>query len=1183
MVLKSLQINGFKSFADKTTIDFGTGITGVIGPNGSGKSNLTEAVRWVMGEQSVKSLRGERMQDIIFAGSDTRPPLSRAEVTLTFDNKKRDLNWDHDEVTVQRRLFRDGESEFLINGRKLRLKDVANLFLDAGLGRHSLTIISQGNVEAIFGNKPEARRFLIEEPAGVAGFKLKKQQAQQQLAQTDDNLQRVCDIVQELANRVEPLKEQASIARDYQEQKSLFDQLEQKILATEITQLADQQQTLQEQKQSIQRQLVTVAQQVTDSNQQVTQNREQIAALTAELDDKQQQSAQLSQQLEVLRRQKAVNAERFDFTDNSKEQLQKDIATLQQAQTTLQANNQKHTAKSAQLKKQIKDLKQQVTLLQGKLTADPQTIAQTIEQLRQQNITTIKQQSVATNQAQYQAQQLKDLTAQLDQLRQQLATFKQDQVELTQQENAWRQKYQDQKEKLTKAQTTLTTNNQQLIQLQQQLEQTQTTYYEKLRRYQNKQAELQSLKRVIKQHQGFYQGVRSVLNAQPQLTGVVGVLAELIDVPKIYQTAIQSAASAQLQAIVTQNQAAARDAIAFLRQQKAGRATFLPRDIIKSRQLSKQQYAAIANQDYFVGLASDLISSKLDIRNIIENIFGSLIVVKDIDAAIAASNVLHQRFKIVTLQGDLINPGGSLTGGQNKNQTELLGQKTRYKTLQEQLKQFQQLLVQTESRIKDYQEQVQNLTQVVEQKQVNIQSLLQKAQEIKSAREVEQQRQLVKQQQVQELKDKLLTVQKEQTNCNQQLQVTRQNITKLTLRIDQQKQQLSQKQDSLQDFDQQKAQITEQLQAQKTQLALAENNLQNQVIVLQQSETQLQDNHKQSAEKQAVLTELVKNQGTLHDSVAATTTKIKQIEQQLSTLKEQLPSLRQSRQQKQEQAQEIEPVAQRLFSLQKKWSDEQEQNAVQLAQISTKIKQRLQTLEQDYHLSIEVAVQQLPDNWDLAAAQRKAQMLQQGLQELGSVNLAAIEEYDEVKERYEFLTDQRADLLTARKQLSATMKEMDQEVIQRFKAMFDQVAVAFGDVFPQMFGGGHAKLALTDPADLLNTGIEIIAQPPGKRLQRLSLLSGGEKALTAITLLFALLKVKPVPFCILDEVEASLDDANVERFATFLNQYDAQTQFIVITHRKGTMMQVNQLYGISMQESGVSTVLALDLKAKEVS
>lgn len=1178
MALKSLKISGFKSFADPVTVEFDQEITGIIGPNGSGKSNLTEALRWVMGEQSPKSLRGGKMEDIIFAGSEKRAPLDRAEVILKFDNHNRQLNIETDEVEIRRRLFRGGESECLLNNKKVRLKDIVDLFLDSGLGRDSFSIISQGNVERIFNSKPSDRRFIIEEPAGVSGFKLKKHQAQQQLQQTDNNLQRINDIVQELDHQITPLKHQAQVAQSYQKHKREADELKQLILAFEIKQLNEQKEKWSIKQQATNKHLAVIERRLaaakTKANNQQTLDQQ----LTSEIDHKQQQITNFSRQLESLRGQQALVQERLNFNAANCANLKQQKKANQQKYQKFQNDFQQQRQNERHLNQQLQQLQAQIAKLQTAVPQDRQTLDQKITQLQAHYIAMVQQQTALYNQEKYLKQQNSQIKQQLQETNTQLLTQNQ-QLKKTE---THRQDLIQQYQQLQHTQKSLLVNKkateQKYQQLQVRYDSKRRHYNQKLQHWQQQRTELTSLNKIVQQHQGYYQGVRVILKQKEALPGIIGAVAELITVPPRLQVALQAAVGSQLQAIVTQNQTAARKAITFLRQQKAGRATFLPLNVMKSRKIAAANLQGLNTQKYFIGIASDLINYDPCLTAVMENVFGRLLIVTDIEAAIGAGKLIRHRFLIVTLKGDLINPGGSMTGGQIKNGLNLLAQKNQVRSLEQEVQQAQLKLQQQRQDMQHQQEQIAQTSELLARYQRQLRPLAQRLQKIKSDLLLDQQQQTNQQQQVKDSSTKVEQLKLQLDQIQQQQVTVKQKIQTLTTQITQQQQEIDQKQVLIKDFAAQKQGVEERLQQQQTKLVVVQNDLHNQRQQQHQLQNEIQDLQEQKVQLDKQQQKLEQERKDLTASSQDQDQQIALQVQQLQSLESKLQKNKTTRQQLSQQIQQVQQQVTALFALQKKWTAAQENNVVQVTTITNQIKQKLTVLEQQYRISFEAAYQKISPNWSLDQAQQRAHLLQQQITALGPINLNSITDYAQLQKRYKFLTQQQDDLIQARQQLQKTITEMDQEVAQRFAKMFKQVAHAFAEIFPQMFGGGHAQLILDNPQDILTTGIEIIAQPPGKKLQRLSLLSGGERALTAITLLFSVLKVHPVAFCILDEVEASLDDANVSRFADYLKKFDQKTQFIVITHRKGTMMHANRLYGITMQESGVSLIISVQLK-----
>ncbi|WP_251933731.1 chromosome segregation protein SMC [Latilactobacillus sakei] len=1184
MQLKSLVLSGFKSFADKTEINFSDGLTGIVGPNGSGKSNITEAIRWAMGEQSAKSLRGEKMPDIIFAGTDLRPQMNRAEVTLNFDNSDHYLNQELDNVTLTRRLFRNGDSEFYLNQKSCRLKDIVNLFMDSGLGRESFSIISQGRVEAIFNSKPEDRRNIIEEAAGVLKYKQQKKKAQSELDQTDENLSRISDIVYELKGQVEPLKEQSSIAQDYLEQKAQFNALHQQLLVVEIDQLAADQTQYQAQAKTLAKALGEIESEIQETNKALADNQQEVATLDQEIETANETLLVKSRLAENLQGQENVSKERASYTDANRQnlvdriaQLETQSTTAKQQQIALKATYTEKVATLTNLKNELATLKRQASGSEAELKAK-------IEQIRQDYIDQMQAQTTNRNEQQYLEKALLQTKTQLTR---QDSSISETSAQLTQMQ-ADKAAKEAQVAQLATDYAALET---QLSQLQQQISATQKQYQTEQNNWfqasgilQKAKAKQASLAELNDDYAGFYQGVKAVLKQKQQLPGLLGAVAELMTVPNDYQQAIELALGAQLQQIVTTDEKTAQQAIDYLKRNRLGRATFLPNNVVKPRTLPSSLVNQLQTEPGFIGIASDLIQFDDAVSPVMMHLMGNLIIATELTEAIKIGRLTGHRYRIVTLAGDILSPGGSMTGGHNNRQNNggLLARKQTLTDLEQQISKMQLALDQKQTK-------VQALHQDLAEQQAQLEQQ-QGAFETAKTHYQTQKNELTL------LNERLTQFERQQQATDYQVQQQQQSYdadlkrqgelqaaaTEIEAQLTQLKADLDAANEQLQHFDQSQEQIRQQQTALETKLAVAQSEQKNVQEKLTDA-TQLANDLKQQLEtSQQALAAL--QQADSEDAMTQKErrTQLKATKALIQKLTAELATKRTARETLKATQQTLQANATRVYQLQRNSLAEQEQNAVALNRVKINIDQRLTTLREDYQLSYEAAKSALQAS-DLTNDQLKSKLklLKLGLADLGTVNLAAIEDYQRVKERYDFLMQQDADLLDAKSQLLASMAEMDAEVEKRFKQTFDQTAAAFEEIFPMMFGGGHASLTLTDPSALLTSGIDIIAQPPGKKLQRLSLLSGGERALTAITLLFAILKVRPVPFCILDEVEASLDEANVDRFGRFMKRYESETQFIVITHRKGTMTQANRLYGVTMAESGISKIVSVSLEEHE--
>ncbi|SPS04139.1 chromosome segregation protein SMC [Latilactobacillus sakei] len=1184
MQLKSLVLSGFKSFADKTEINFSDGLTGIVGPNGSGKSNITEAIRWAMGEQSAKSLRGEKMPDIIFAGTDLRPQMNRAEVTLNFDNSDHYLNQELDNVTLTRRLFRNGDSEFYLNQKSCRLKDIVNLFMDSGLGRESFSIISQGRVEAIFNSKPEDRRNIIEEAAGVLKYKQQKKKAQSELDQTDENLSRIADIVYELKGQVEPLKEQSSIAQDYLEQKAQFNALHQQLLVVEIDQLAADQTQYQAQAKTLAKALGEIESEIQETNTALADNQQEVATLDQEIETANETLLVKSRLAENLQGQENVSKERASYTDANRQNLVDRIAQLETQSTT--AKQQQIALKATYTEKvaTLTDLKNELATLKRQASGSEAELKAKIEQIRQDYIDQMQAQTTNRNEQQYLEKALLQTKTQLTR---QDSSISETSAQLTQMQ-ADKAAKEAQVAQLATDYAALET---QLSQLQQQISATQKQYQTEQNNWfqasgilQKAKAKQASLAELNDDYAGFYQGVKAVLKQKQQLPGLLGAVAELMTVPNDYQQAIELALGAQLQQIVTTDEKTAQQAIDYLKRNRLGRATFLPNNVVKPRTLPSSLVNQLQTEPGFIGIASDLIQFDDAVSPVMMHLMGNLIIATELTEAIKIGRLTGHRYRIVTLAGDILSPGGSMTGGHNNRQNNggLLARKQTLTDLEQQISKMQLALDQKQTK-------VQTLHQDLAEQQAQLEQQ-QGAFETAKTHYQTQKNELTL------LNERLTQFERQQQATDYQVQQQQQSYdadlkrqgelqaaaTEIEAQLTQLKADLDAANEQLQHFDQSQEQIRQQQTALETKLAVAQSEQKNVQEKLTDATQLANDLTQQLETSQQALAAL--QQADSEDAMTQKErrTQLKATKALIQKLTAELATKRTARETLKATQRTLQANATRVYQLQRNSLAEQEQNAVALNRVKINIDQRLTTLREDYQLSYEAAKSALQAS-DLTNDQLKSKLklLKLGLADLGTVNLAAIEDYQRVKERYDFLMQQDADLLDAKSQLLASMAEMDAEVEKRFKQTFDQTAAAFEEIFPMMFGGGHASLTLTDPSTLLTSGIDIIAQPPGKKLQRLSLLSGGERALTAITLLFAILKVRPVPFCILDEVEASLDEANVDRFGRFMKRYESETQFIVITHRKGTMTQANRLYGVTMAESGISKIVSVSLEEHE--
>ncbi|EOS7926013.1 chromosome segregation protein SMC [Enterococcus hirae] len=1180
MYLKRIEIAGFKSFADKTVIDFENSVTAVVGPNGSGKSNITEAIRWVLGEQSAKSLRGGKMPDIIFAGSDSRKPLNVAEVTVLLDNTDHYLPLDYQEISVTRRYRRTGESDFFINKQPCRLKDIQELFLDSGLGKESFSIISQGKVEAIFSSKPEDRRGIFEEAAGVLKYKQRKKKAEQKLFETEDNLSRVQDIIYELQEQLTPLAEQSEIAKKFLQLKEELTQTDIALMITEINVAKKEWEEKQTQLTQFNQELTKLATHIQSQEAVLSEKRKQNAKKDRQIEKGQQSLLALSERLKQAEGQKDVLIERTKHTQKSTQEYQASLAEAQKKVAHFEELQEKLTKETTEKETEIQEAQQQLMKTQQELEKYQKSTKELLSELRDQYVDLMQEQANVGNELKYLERQY---LQEASKSKQTLA--KQSEVEAS--VLALSSQKQELSEKQANLQQALVKNQHELEEVQTKGKTVQTKLtneqpkmYQLMNQVQQLKARQKSLQEIQENYFGFYQGVRLVLQHKQQLSGIVGAVAELIDVPSSFTLAIETALGGAAQHVIVENEHDARQAITYLKKQRGGRATFLPLTTIKPRQLPAHVLSQAAAVDGFLGIASEQVTFPAEIQTVVHNLLGTILLAKDLTSANAIAQTIRYQYRVVSLEGDVMNAGGSMTGGANKrgNQGSLFSQNQELKQLTAEYEQADQQLQNQEKIVQELQTKVADLSQKQEKLRTQNEQLRFEEQEITN--------------QLQNITNDLARFEKEKQLSNFETRELQQFIetyqkqqAELTARqkeIEQQRQQIDEEIKSLNQESDQMEEKRSQVQARKAQeqadLAVLKEQFNHLQIQLRGARVQKNEalERQTSLEQQlATLTADFSDHEITEESLAS---QITELAQQREELQAELVAVKEQRERTQKEIDQLETVLAEKNQQQKQQLTEQSKLEVQKDRAEMLLDHQLSYLQTEYQISFEKAVTDYQPTSDIVSSRTKVAVLKEQIADLGPVNIRSIEQFEQVNERHTFLATQRDDLLSAKNQLFETMEEMDAEVRARFKEVFEAIRQEFKVVFPNMFGGGRAELVLTDPSDLLKTGIEIEVQPPGKKLQSLSLLSGGERALTAIALLFSIIRVCPVPFCILDEVEAALDEANVKRFGRYLSDFQDDTQFIVVTHRKGTMVAADVLYGVTMQESGVSKIVSVRME-----
>jgi len=978
MYLKEIVTTGFKSFADKLDIKLDDKITCIVGPNGSGKSNVVDAVRWVLGEQSVKSLRGDgSMSDVIFSGSKSRNPLNVASVELVFDNTDHYINVPYTEISIKRKVYRTGENEYYLNGEKCRLKDVTNLLLDTGMGKESFNIISQGEVEKILSNSPNDRRVIFEEAAGILKYKRRKEEALRKLDRTHNNLDRVNDIINELEIQVEPLKEQSEKATEYLENKKGLDNYEVALLAYDIENYNQQLEQVKQKKEKIDKEILTLSNESSSADISALEDNNKLEKL------EQEKSALNTELLKVTEEVEKINGEKNLLKERSKTNKEEEVLK-ETIRTTLE--------KKGQIEKNIAVLTEEIN-------------------------------------------------------------------NITKEQSSKNEKY----KALEKEITTTKNKKNYLMSNYSKLDQDLISLNHKI----------SSLRIEIEQSTDLPNSVRTILK-ETSLTGIHNTIGNIINIDDVYLKALNVAISANKNFVITSDEESAKKAINYLKDNHLGRATFFPLNIIKERYIDSDTLNLIKNNPDFIDVLSNLLTYNKKYQNIIENQFGTIIISKDLDSANRLSKIIRNRYKIITLDGDVINVGGSMTGG-SLNKTKSI--------------------ITTKQELKYLEEKEQNLKAEI----VTLKDELSKINDIISKLEEEN---YLKE------KEKIATTELLNTKNNELLRIK-------------------------QDY--------EAIKKEWENLETISNN--------------------SVSEKEQELIKLFHEKSSLKEQLQL---RLKTITKETEELKAKIEETQATYKLKNATLRNLEKTSRELEIL--------------INRLDVKIDNMLNVLSEDYELTFERAKSDYSLDIEPDEARVKVNTYRNNIKRIGMVNLGAIEEYERVNTRYSFLTNQREDLLKAENTLLEIMNEMDEVMEEEFKNTFMAIQIEFQKVFKELFKGGQASLKLTDPSNMLTTGVEIVASPPGKKLTTISLLSGGEKTLTAISLLFAILNVRSVPFCLFDEVEAALDEANVAGFGTYLNNYRDKTQFLIITHKKKTMEYANTLYGITMQESGVSKLVSVKLE-----
>lgn len=1179
MYLKNIEVQGFKSFANKINFEFHNGITGIVGPNGSGKSNVADAVRWVLGEQRIKQLRGGKMEDVIFSGTESRRPLGFAYVAITLDNSDHSLAIDFDEVTVSRRLFRSGESEYMINGAICRLKDVNELFYDTGIGKEGYSIIGQGQIDKILSGKPEERRELFDEAAGIVKYKRRKAVAQKKLEDERQNLIRVQDILSELEKQVKPLEKQSEKAREYLKLKDSLKTYDVNVFLLSYAKIKQDLQEVNEKVEIASKDLRETNQEYENIKIEYEKLEVFIENLGTTMEEKRNSLNQTILLLEKFEGEINVLHEQIRSSEQTEEQdnlrmqnIQENIASHQKEKEQLILEQNKINQELLGMNEVQKNADTQLHTLNDSI----QEILNQIEDAKSEIIDLLNEKAALQAKIQRYDTMLEQINFRKSELAQKLIQFQSD-------KSAQEEIIADLKKESEEVTASIAKTKENAKQLSDTIESIHHANKDLTRQSEQQQqqfhmihSKLESLKNMTERYEGYGNSIRKIMELKESKKGIIGVVADIIKVDKKYEIAIETALGGNIQNIVTDSEKTAKDSIEYLKKGKFGRATFLPLTSISNKTGFHNE--RVLSEQGVIGLACDLVHIKKEYAGIAKYLLGRIVVVNTIDNALVLARKYNYTLRMVTLEGELLHAGGSMTGGAFKNNSNLLGRRREIEEYESNLAQItkkqeelKEQLAKNRSQSLEHTEELEKVKLVLQEQillqntiHMNLEQAGVKQQEILENYEDFQKESSEISQQLQDITGNNQQLQQELTKQEDRNKELEETITRLSL-VMESKQEEKQKQDkSNEDIRLEQANLSQKL-------SFIMENINRLEKEIQKDEEEYQNVLQNSSTIKADRKEKEKEIETIQESIASASTTKTSLEEELQHLQEE----------KESQAQGHKDFFQKREALSEKMSA-LDKELYRLNNQAEKLEQenenQINYMWNEYELTYSASLE-LRDEALVNLSQMKSTIvsLKNQIRALGDVNVNAIEDYKSVVERYEFLNTQHEDLIKAEESLIQIIEELDTGMRKQFTEKFALIRSEFDKVFKELFGGGKGTIELEEEEDILEAGIRIISQPPGKKLQNMMQLSGGEKALTAIALLFAIQNLKPSPFCLLDEIEAALDDSNVGRFASYLHKLTKFTQFIVITHRRGTMNAADRLYGITMQEKGVSTLVSVNL------
>ena len=1179
MYLKSIEVQGFKSFANKINFQFHNGITGIVGPNGSGKSNVADAVRWVLGEQRIKQLRGSSMQDVIFAGTELRKPLSYAYVSITLDNSDRQLALDFDEVTVARRLYRSGESEYLLNGAPCRLKSINELFYDTGIGKEGYSIIGQGQIDAILSGKPEERRELFDEAAGIVKFKRRKLASEKKLEEERNNLVRVSDILGELEKQVGPLERQSEKAKIYLKKKEELKILDVNSFLLENAAVKEELGNTETNLKNTTSELETVNDRFENIKIEYEETNSRIEELERTIEEERNALSEanvirerLNRQIDVLNEQIKACKGNEEHLDNRKSSVSGELDEKLKEEESAAGKKQSIDEEIALVKEKKASVEDDLKGIQGTI----ETINDEIERLSKGIIDALQERANIKSKG----ERLKTLKEQTDirkaELTGKIVSAKTDEARNNDEISRLEEQFEgitakiDEMNKL-KAQneTAVADMKAKLVELDNRLRDLQVEYHKDKSTY-------EALSNITERYEGYGGSVKKVMEQKDTNPGIIGVVADIISAEKKYEIAIETALGGNIQNIVTDDENTAKKMIGFLKREKAGRATFLPLTSIENTQEFKTP--EVLDEAGVLGLASKLVSTRKEYANVAKAMLGRIVVVDNVDNAVKIAKKYNYGIRMVTLEGELLVPGGAISGGAFKNNSNLLSRRREMDEIEKRMQEALKSIDEINRNIDEIKSERNKLRVQIEQDNLKLQSMFieQNTARINLSSAKSKQEESIAD--IDSLKEESVRIEKQIADIASEEAAIEEALNES----------LAREQDNEDKIKLLQGELEVHHKSENDILALLREHEVEVEKIIQRGSFEEQNLNRIRAERERFEAELKE----ITDEIGNSANLVKEREQQIEEIKATIEASYTSQNETGESLNahiklkdELNEKQKNFFNIREELSEtranldkEKFRLETNLGKLKDSIQNQIDYMWNEYEITLRDAESLAnPEMTDLSSMRKEAGNLRDEIKKLGDVNVNAIDEYKEVSERYIFLKTQHDDLVEAEKTLVGIIEELDHAMRKQFKEKFNAIEKEFDKVFKELFGGGHGTLELMEDQDILDAGIRIIAQPPGKKLQNMMQLSGGEKALTAIALLFAIQNLKPSPFCLLDEIEAALDESNVERFAKYLHKLTKHTQFIVITHRRGTMERADRLYGITMQEKGVSTLVSVNL------